>query len=659
VRSRDLTATVPRGDIRRTLLTSVLLAAGALIVVIAMAGNVYALLGDSAPGPLTSYGAALLRLVAEGTGIVCVGSLVFAAFLAPPSARGRLTVEGYAAVRTAGAAALVWASAAAVLVPFDAADSSGQQVSTALRPANLLVMIDAMEEPKAWLCVLAAVSVVAVGCRLALSWRVTVLLLVVAAAALLPRVVVGHASVGDWHDLATDSVVWHVVAASVWTGTLIALLLQLPRDGAHRALVILRYQRLSVLCFVMLAMSGLVDGLIAVRPEGIVTTGYGLVLVLKVFATVLLGVLIALARRRWSDSGTMVFRVLILELLVLAVAIGVSVGLAHLVPPAFLSHPATVMQTVIGYDLTQTPTFTGLVLGWRPDLILGVVALGAITGYGMAVSRLRHRGGTWPQGRTVAWTVGWLVVLVATSSGIGRYSTGAFSLHMITHMALTMCAPAVLVLGGPITLALQTLPRAGPDDAPGVREWLIWLLESRAIRFIAHPAVASIVFAVSFYALYLTGLFGRVMLFHWAHQLMNVLFLLSGYVFYWLVIGVDRPLRTLPYLARLGMLFAVMPFHVLFGVILMNKHTVIAETFYRYLSVPWVPDLLADQRLGGIVSWATGAIPVIVVMLVLLTRWTRDDEHETRRIDRRPVNGDDGDHDAYNVLLARLADRDR
>jgi len=252
---------VPHGDIRRTLLTSVLLAAGVLIVVIA------------------------------------------------------------------------WAAA---LVPFDAADSSGQQVSTALRPANLLVMIHAMEEPKAWLCVLAAVSVVAVGCRLTLSWRVTVLLLVVAIAALLPRVVAGHASVGDWHDLATDSVVWHVVAASVWTGTLIALLLQLPRDGAHRALVVLHYQRLSVLCFVMLAVSGLADGLIAVRPEGIVTTGCGLVLVLKVFAMVSLGVLIALARRRWSNSGTMLCRVLILELLVLAVATGVSVGLAHLVPPAFL-----------------------------------------------------------------------------------------------------------------------------------------------------------------------------------------------------------------------------------------------------------------------------------------------------------------------------------
>ncbi|USX54660.1 cytochrome c oxidase assembly protein [Lentzea sp. HUAS12] len=128
-------------------------------------------------------------------------------------------------------------------------------------------------------------------------------------------------------------------------------------------------------------------------------------------------------------------------------------------------------------------------------------------------------------------------------------------------------------------------------------------------------------------------------------------------MFFWLVIGVDRAPRALPHLARLGLVFSVMPFHAFFGVILMNKQTVIAEYFYRTLGLTWMPDLLTDQRLGGGIAWATGEVPMLVVVLALLRQWAVADRREAVRFDRATDTGHDDRLDAYNAMLAELSGR--
>lgn len=50
------------------------------------------------------------------------------------------------------------------------------------------------------------------------------------------------------------------------------------------------------------------------------------------------------------------------------------------------------------------------------------------------------------------------------------------------------------------------------------------------------------------------------------------------------------------YLGKLGLLLAAMPFHAFFGILLMSSATVIGGDYYRSISLPFVPDMLADQR---------------------------------------------------------------
>ena len=139
---------------------------------------------------------------------------------------------------------------------------------------------------------------------------------------------------------------------------------------------------------------------------------------------------------------------------------------------------------------------------------------------------------------------------------------------------------------------------------------------------------------------------------------MNVHFLVSGYLFYWVVIGVDPTPRPIPPLAKVGVVFASLPLHAFFGVLLMGMPNVLGESFYRSLHLSWHTDLLGDQRLGGGIAWAAGEIPLIVVMIALLVQWTRSDQRTARRLDRAADRDDDAELAAYNAMLAELARRD-
>ena len=212
----------------------------------------------------------------------------------------------------------------------------------------------------------------------------------------------------------------------------------------------------------------------------------------------------------------------------------------------------------------------------------------------------------------------------------------------------------LLVLGGPVTLALRALH---PSTPPGPREWIVGLIDSPLARLVYHPLAVFALFVGSYYALYLTGLFEYMSRDHWAHQVMNVHFVFVGMLYYGLVIGVDRTPFQLPHVARLGYLFAAMPFHAFFGIAVMSADRVIAFGYYSYLDMTWAGDLLQTQYLGGGIAWAGGEIPLVIVVVVLLAQWAIQDTREAKRKDRHIDSGVDAEFDAYNEMLRKLAER--
>jgi cytochrome c oxidase assembly factor CtaG len=273
------------------------------------------------------------------------------------------------------------------------------------------------------------------------------------------------------------------------------------------------------------------------------------------------------------------------------------------------------------------------------------------------VVRLRRRGDRWPVGRTISWLLGVGSLALVTLSGLMTYGMTMLSVHMVQHMVLAMLVPPLLVLGAPVTLALRAISPARRGHV-GPRERLLSITSSRVVRVLTHPIVAFAIFVTAAPMIFFSGLFEYAMLNHTGHMLMSLHFLLGGYLFYEVVIGTDPLPWRPPYPIRVVMVLAAAGFHAFFGVGVMMSARLIAADYYDLLAteIPWLPDTLTDQRLAGGITWGFGEIPALAVLLVLLVQWSRSDEREARRRDRKKV---DTELEAYNDYLAKLAERDR
>jgi cytochrome c oxidase assembly factor CtaG/putative copper export protein len=616
------------------------------------------------PGPVTTLGLPFVRAAGEIAAVVAVGALLFSAFFVPPQDNGVLDGEGYRAVRLGAVAAGVWAMCAALLVPLTISDVSGHRLTAQLNPVRLWSIAALVDTADAWRWTALLAGAVMVASLAVLRWSWTPLLLAGALVTLVPLGLTGHSSAGGSHDLATNSLLIHLVAGSLWAGGLLVLLVHALRGGRHADLAARRFSALAGWCFVAMALSGVVNALVRVLPADLATTSYGRLVIAKFAALCVLGVAgwrqrrtgVAALQADPSAVGALI-RLALIEAAVFGVTFGIAVGLGRTPPPPPPVLNPSIPQVAIGYDFAGPPTVARILLAWRFDLIFGTAAIVCAGLYVAGVWRLRRRGDRWPPGRTVSWLLGCGLLLFGTSSGMGRYMPAMFSMHMAVHMLLSMLVPILLALGGPVSLALRALPTAGAGP-PGMREWLLAALHSRLSRFLTHPVVATALFVSGFYGLYLGGIFDAAVGSHLGHVTMNVHFLLSGYLFYWVVIGVDPTPRPISPLAKLGVVIASLPLHAFFGVVLMGMSQVLGENFYRSLQLSWHTDLLGDQRLGGALAWAAGEIPLMLVMIALLVQWTRSDRRTARRLDRAADRDNDAELTAYNAMLAELARRD-
>lgn len=614
------------------------------------------------PGPVTNYGLPFVRAAGEIAAVVAVGSFLLAAFLVPPQRNGVLDAAGYRALRTGTVASGVWTVCAAMLVPLTVSDVTGQPLTSRLDLSAIWSVASLVDIAGAWRWTALFAAIVTVLSIPVLRWSWTPLLVAGSLVTLLPLVLTGHSSAGGSHDLGTNSLFVHLIAGALWAGGLLALLAHALRGGEHADLAARRFSVVALWCFVAMAVSGVVNALVRVRLDDIFHTNYGWLLVGKATALVVLGVLGWQQRRRGvealrtdSNARAALIRLALIEAGVFGVTFGIAVALGRTPPPPPAVFNPSVTAVEIGYDLAGPPTVARILFDWRFDLILGTAAIVVAGLYLAGVWRLRKRGDAWPTGRIVAWLCGCAVLLFASSSGIGRYMPAMFSMHMAAHMLLSMLVPVLLVLGAPVTLALRALPAARGDDPPGPREWLLAALHSRVSRFLTNPIVATVIFVSGFYGLYFGGIFDVAVTSHAAHVAMNLHFLLTGYLFYWVVIGVDPTPRPIPPIAKLAVVFASLPLHAFFGVVLMGTKAVLAGDFYKSLQLPWHTDLLADQRLGGGIAWSAGEVPLVLVLIALFIQWRRSDQRTAVRLDRAADRDDDADLAAYNNMLAKLA----
>lgn len=592
----------------------------------------------------------LTQALAELAAVVTVGALVSVLFLRALPGRQAFPVPPGADLTILRWASAFWVLTTAALVPLSALDTSGVSFGQLAAPGVVAYVGQAASN--FWPSVLrfAAASLVALTARTGHRWTTLLGGLWGAGIAVLTPIVVGQVLVGPSHDFGGDAAVIQAVVVYPLLGVLLVTALRTLIGDDVAELTWRRWLAMAAVAVPVAAGADAVLTWFKLAGSGLLASPTGwLILVRWVGLLLVAGSALLIARGRRAGAT------LALGVLGASAWITATVAMLREPPPQYFV-TTSISEIFLGYNTPDPPTIAVVAASWRPNVLFIVLAAAGVASYLVGVAILRRRGDRWPLGRTIAWVLGWVVVALVTSSGLGVYSAPHFGIHMIVHMSLSMLAPVLLSLGGVLTLFLRA-SRAGRPEA-GLHDWIGWLLSWSVAKLLYNPIVAFTLFISSYYALYFTGLFESLMTYHWGHQLMNAHFLVVGYIYYSLIIGVDRGPKPLPHIAKLGLAMAAMPFHAFFGVILMNGRTIIAEDYYARLGMPWA-DLAAAQELGGGVAWAGGEIPSLLVVIALGIQWARQDRKEAERIDRHQDSGRDTEYEEYNEMLQRLEEQSR
>lgn len=492
----------------------------------------------------------------------------------------------------------------------------------------------------------------------------TFLLLATLLAIVIP-VFQSHSASSGSHSMAIGSLAIHVIALALWVGGVFALAFLTPEN---RAVAVPRFSVLALWSAMAVVISGSANAFIRLDFKGAWSSSYAYLVIAKAILTVGLIAIGYLHRKNLKKlaeiKGSEFLQLISAEVVIMTVTLAIGSLLASSQPPVREAGLSTDRAlSIVGVKMPPAPNLSRILLGYEPDALMIGLLVFAVALYIKGVMVLTKRGDKWPVGRTISFAVGISAVDFATSGGLGLYSHFSFSWHMVAHMTLGMISPIAMVLGAPITLALRTLPQGRISQERGVRGTLLSVLHSRYSSIIVNPVGALVIFDGSLFLLYFTSLFGTLMNTHAGHLFMNIHFLLSGFLFFHVIIGIDPNPKRPPFLVRIVTLLAAMSIHAFFSVALMSSTTLIDSGYFTSLQTPWVGNLLADQNKGGAIGWAMGEIPILIALVATFIMWTRDDAREARRIDRSvermAAMGQPDELAQYNKYLQELADRER
>ncbi len=641
-------------------------AVSSLAVSLVLAGGAYEAPppGIASAGPFVVWMTPVLRLLTLLVGVATVGWVGAAAVLDPAAKDGTVSRAGRTDVRRATIAAAAWAALALVQMVFMLADVLAIPLQDATSPAVIATYANELPATRA-LFVQALLAIIVAGALVftsttgaAASWVVVSLV-----AISLPSLA-GHASgLGD-HALALTAGPAHAIGAAVWVGGLFALGVHAVRPDYPLQRSAARFARIALVAFLIVLLSGLANGYSRLESAAqLVTTGYGQVVLGKAALLIGLAVLAWMMRERLiatlgSVSSRAVFaRIAGLELTLMAIALGLGVALAMSPYPRIDVQFDSLGESLLGFPYPEAPTWTSVGFGFRLEPFFFMFVLIGLGLYYAGYARLVRRGDHWPIGRVIGWTLGMIVVLWCTNGPIAQYAMVSVQLHMIQHMTLSMLAPILLVLGAPATMALRALkPAKGNERGP--REWLNWFLHSWINRLLTNPFYVLFIYGLGLFGLYMTPWFGWLMGSHLGHLFMELHFLGAGYLFYWVLIGIDPRPRPVPYWGRLLLLLAALSIHGLFAIVLMMDPHPLAPEWYALVQPPWLTDPVNDSLLGGQIAWGLSEIPSVLVVVVVAIQWARSDTKEAKRNDRAAERDDDAELRAYNERLAKLSEHD-
>jgi putative membrane protein len=275
------------------------------------------------------------------------------------------------------------------------------------------------------------------------------------------------------------------------------------------------------------------------------------------------------------------------------------------------------------------PTLARLLGSWSVEP--GLIALLSITA-GSYLCGVRGARRSWPMWRTTSFLAGLFVLALALLSGIDQYADELLSVHMTQHLLLVLVAPALLLCGAPVRLALAAFP-------PQARALLVPVLSSRLARGLSRPSVGFIAFSVAVLASHLTGVFELALEHPLVHAFEHASYFWAGVLLLAPLIAAD-PLPHPPGpVARFSWLMGAMVVMAIPGALL-TFATTVRYTFYLKPARALGRSALADQHLAGAIMWVGGGIVMFALALSVAMSAMLAEERRQQRRELHPGNSE-------------------
>lgn len=228
--------------------------------------------------------------------------------------------------------------------------------------------------------------------------------------------------------------------------------------------------------------------------------------------------------------------------------------------------------------------------------------------------------------RPFAFFLGLGLIYAVLQTYVDYLSGHMFWVHRLQHLILHHIGPFLLALSTPVGIMARGVPLRFRERVllPFWRHPLVQGLYS----FIQNPVVAPLLYVGLIYFWLTPAIHFGAMLNSNRYKLMNWSMAVDGILFWWLMIAPRRAQghANINYLARIMVLWWVMILQILPGAYIAVHHTPLYDV-YDICGRAWATDPLADQEVGGLITWIPGAMMSVVAILVVLG-YILHDNHE-------------------------------
>ena len=280
------------------------------------------------------------------------------------------------------------------------------------------------------------------------------------------------------------------------------------------------------------------------------------------------------------------------------------------------------------YDAPLPPLrgseFTSTQFDFVPVAMI-LIALGLYL-WGVRRNNVLHPRHPWSVGKTVAFLGALFTTGVAIFSFVGVYDGELFWDHMVQHLLLIMVAAPLYAIASPLDLAWRSTTGTAHIAVTEV-------LRSKVAKFLGHPVVAFVLYAVLIPITHLTVSYNYTLTHESVHNAEHLAFLVVGYLFWRQIFGSDPNCHRLHPALQFFYLFLAIPIDTFTGLSLAGASH---EMFPAYFAThrTWGPSYVADLHVGGDIMWVVGDTLMLWPMIPVALRWMHLEERKAVRIDR-------------------------